>query len=116
MRFMTLATLAMLGLLSVGATFAAAQVRPVNAPAAPAVTTVADEAVITFVRRPVYRSAPGWYTYDRYPPYSVYGPRYWYAPPRYRAYYDYPYRDYYYYPDGVGFEYYGPRASFRFGF
>jgi hypothetical protein len=115
MRLATL-TLAMLGLLSVGTTFAFAQEQPANVATAPNLTTVADEAVVTFVHRPVYRAAPGWYGYYRNPPYYTYRPRvYWYGPPRYYGYDVEPYSGYYY-PNGFGFEYHGPRRSFSFGF
>ena len=115
MRLATL-TLAMLGLLFVGTAFAVAQEQSANVPAAPYLTAAANDAAVTFVHRPVYRSVPGWYGYYRYPPYYTYRPRsYWYGPPRYYDYYVNPYPGYYY-PNGFGFEYYGPRRSFSFGF
>jgi hypothetical protein len=106
--------LAMLGLLSVGATLAVGQERLANVPAAPNVTAAADEAVVMPVRWYVYRPAPGWYSDHSYAPYYTYRPRYyWYGPPRY--YYADPYSGYYY-PNGFGFEYNGSRRSFSFGF
>jgi len=114
MRLATL-TLAMLGLLFVGTTFAVAQERRVNVPAAPSPTTLADQAVVTPVGWYVSRPGPERYGYRRYPPYT-YRPRsHWYGPPRYHGYYADPYPGYYY-PNGFGFEYHGPRRSFSFGF
>ena len=114
MRLTTL-TLAMLGLLLVGTTFAVAQERSANVPAAPYVVAAADEGVVTPVRWHAYRPVPGWYGYYSYPPYYTYRPRYWYGPPRYYEYYADPSPGYYY-PNGFGFEYHGPRRSFSFDF
>jgi hypothetical protein len=114
MRLATL-TLAMLGLLSVGTTFAVAQERFANVPAAPRVAAIADQAVVTPVRWYAYRPVPGWDGVYRYP-YYTYRPRYnWYVPPRYYGYYVDPDSDYYY-PNGFEFDYRGPRRSFSFGF
>ena len=97
MRLATL-TLAMLGLLCVGTTFAEAQ------------------EVVTPVVPYAYTPSPGGYAYYGYPPSYTYGQRsYWYGRPRYYDYYATPYPGYYY-PNGFGFEYRGPRRSFSFGF
>jgi hypothetical protein len=115
MRFAT-STVAILGLLCLGTTFAAAQERTANVPATPVVTTVADEVLVTPVRRYVYQPVPGWHNYYSPQPYYTYRPRYyWYGPPRYYNYYADP--DWrYYYPSGFDFEFHGPRRSFSFGF
>jgi hypothetical protein len=108
--------LAVCGLLSVITTFAVAQERSVNVTTSPVLTTVADQVAVTPVRWYVYKPASGWYGYYRYPPYYTYRPRYyWYGPPRYYDYYADPYPGYYY-PNGFGLEYYGPRRSYYFGF
>jgi hypothetical protein len=65
MRLATL-TLAMLGLLFVGTTFAVAQERAVNVPAAPYLTVATDEAVVAPVRWYVSTPGPGWYGSYRY--------------------------------------------------
>jgi hypothetical protein len=119
MRLATL-TLALAGLLSVGSTFAVAGEQPTNVPTASLLTTATDQAVVTPVSRYVYRPAPAWRGYYYGRPYTTYRPRYyWYAPQYYddRVYPVYPYRTYYYDPNGFRFEYYGPRGrSFEFEF
>jgi hypothetical protein len=116
MRVATL-TLALLGLLFVGATYAADQQRAAIVPAGPHVAIVTDGAVVTPARRYVYESAPGWYRYYySYPPYSTYRPRYyWYALPRVDEDGVVPYSGYYV-PNGFNFQFNGPRRSFGFGF
>jgi hypothetical protein len=119
MRTATL-VLAVLGLLSVGPMFAAAQAQSPATPAAAYAAPTADGGtVITPVRWYAYRPVPAPYGVYRYPAYT-YRPRaYWYGP----RYYDYdygydrvvPYRSYYY-PGDFEFQYYGPRRSFSFGF
>jgi hypothetical protein len=114
MRLATI-TLATLGLMVVGTTFALARERLANAPAAPYVTTVADQVVATPVRWYGYRPVPAY----RYPGYYAYRPGYyWSGPPRYYDYYVAPYPGYpgYYYPNGFGFQFQGPRRAFSFAF
>jgi len=114
MRLATL-TLVTLGLVCLGTTFAVAEDRPANAPAAP-LATAADAAVVTPVHGYRYGPAPRWGGYYHYPRYQAYPPRaYWYGPPRYRSYYADPYAGYYY-PNTFGFQYSGPRRSFGFAF
>lgn len=120
MRRATL-TVAVLGLLFIGATLAVANGQPANAPATPHSAVAADNAAVTPVRQPISQPVARWYgnyyDYD-YPRYYTYRPRYgyWHTPRGY--YYSYPYSGYYTYPypDTFGFEFHGPRRSFSFGF
>jgi hypothetical protein len=116
MRMATL-TLAALGILFVGTTFAANRERVVTVPAAPQVTVAANVDVAVPVRRYVYSYRPQWYGYYTYSPDVVVRPRdYLYVPPRYDG--DdtvVPYRGYYA-PNGFNFEFNGPRRSFGFSF
>ena len=85
----------------------------------PELTAVADHFVVAPVRWNGYKAGPGWYGAYRYPGYYAYRPRsYWYGQPGYYGYYAPPYPVYpwgsYYYPNGIGFQYVGPRRSFRF--
>ena len=119
MRLATL-TLAMLGLLTMGAASALAQERPTNLSPAPGVTVATDNPAITVVRHPRYDRDLRWryYQHRYYPRYDTYRRGYyWYDGPRPYGYYAAPYPGYYYYnPRGFGFEYYGPRGGFSFGF
>lgn len=112
-------TLAVLGLLFVGTTFVSAQQLPLPVPAAPYVTTAANVVVVTPTQQYGYQPAPEWYRdYYRYAPYDTYGPNvYRHGVPRYYEYHAQPYSGYYYYyPNGVGFEYPRPSRSFGYGF
>jgi hypothetical protein len=108
--------------MTVGATSALAQERPENLSPAPGVTVATDNPEITVVRHPRYDRDLRWRHYQNryYPRYDTYynDPRHdWRGVPRHYGYYAPPYPGYYYQdPRAFGFQYYGPRGGFSFGF
>lgn len=116
MRLTALGVVA-LGLLFMGPARSVAQEQLVNVPVAPSVLVAADQAAVEPVARYVYRPAYGYTYYDYSPTYTYYPPYYGYpyGTPVYR-YYGAPYGYGYYYPNGYGYEYVGPRRSVIVGF
>jgi hypothetical protein len=115
MRFAAL-TLLTIGLLSIGSRLAVAQEWLTPSPTPPTVAARVDQSLIAPVHWYGYRPVPRWYRYGYYSPYYTYRPRYYsYGSPGYYDYYAQPYPGYYY-PNAFGFQYYGPRRSFSFGY
>jgi hypothetical protein len=108
-------TMAVLGLLTVGAAMAVAHEGPASS--AIALAAAADRPAVTPVRWYPYGPGPVWYGHHHYRPwpYYTYRPRYyWGGDPCYGD-YAVPYTGYYQ-PYGFGFQFNGPRRSFSFGF